>query len=133
VTVKPTIAISVTSPIDFGSLDADGSSTIYNTNVLTSTSNVAIDVWTRALNFSPTPTDALTLPNFAFQNGGTYTAFTNTYQKILTNIAKAPKGGSIPTNANLQITIPLGTAPTTYSTTVYYTAVQTGLPAPTTP
>ena len=34
VTVKPTIAISVTIPVNFGSLDADGATTLFTSNIL---------------------------------------------------------------------------------------------------
>jgi hypothetical protein len=134
VTVKPTISISIDTPtLDFGALDADGLSTIKNT-VLTSNSNVAIDVWTRALNFAPSGASALTLSDFAFSNGGAYTTYTNSYQMLFTNIPKAPKTGAAPTRtANQRITVPLGTDPGQYNSTVYYSAVVNGAAAPTLP
>ena len=134
VTVKPTISISIdTNLVDFGSVDADGLSTIKNT-VLTSNSNVAIDVWTRALNFVPSGASALTLTDFAFSNGGAYTTYTNSYQILFSNIPKAPKTGAAPTKtANQRITVPLGTDPGQYNSTVYYSAVVTGATAPKAP
>ncbi len=133
VTVKPTISISINTPnLDFGALDADGLSTTKNT-VLTSNSNVAIDVWTKALLFSPVNTDGLTLADFTFSNSTTFTAYTNSYQMLFSNMAKAPKNGVTTGTANQRITVPLGTDPGNYTTTVYYSAVSKGAAAPTLP
>lgn len=135
VTVNPTLSISVNSPVNFGSLDADGLTTT-QTSTLTSKSNIAIDVWVRALNFqaNQTAADPLTLTDFTY--GASSTAFLNTYQlpTDLTNIGKAPKNSQIAKTLALNINVPFGTSPATYNTTVYYAAVPHGqTTAPTTP
>ena len=124
VKVNPTVAIAVNSPLDFGALDADGSSATRTTTV-TSTSNVAIDVWTKATDFTYTGTETSDLLNLSdFTYGASSTAFTTDYAKCLSNIAKAPKKGSTLATLDLKITAPVGTSAGTYDTSVTYTAVQ---------
>lgn len=125
VNVNPTVAITVTPLLNY-TVDADGSSNA-KTSTITSTSNVAIDVYTKALAFTPSGTDSLTLNDFTY--GGT--AFTTSYAKMITALAKAPKGSSTTSAQTLTVIAPLGTAPGTYNTTVTYTAVVNGATGPT--
>ncbi|MBP2046794.1 hypothetical protein [Methanobacterium aggregans] len=123
VKVNPTVAITVNSPLDFGALDADGSSNTLTTTV-TSTSNVAIDVWTKAADFTYTGTetgDFLALTDFTY--GTSSTPFTTDYAKCLTMV-KAPKKSSTSSTLDLTITAPVGTSAGKYDTSVTYTAVQ---------
>ena len=134
VKVNPTIAISVDTPsLDFGPIVPDGSSNTM-TPLLTSKSNVAINVWIKALNFQSNNTatsDDLNLTDFTFDG----TAFNGAYQlpTEFTGLLKAPKKGATTASLPLKITVPVGTSPADYNSTIFYSAVQVGQLAPATP
>ena len=147
VTVNPTIAIAATwangannSTINLNSLDADGLQTTYTGGAsgeqLYTFSNVGVDVYTKAAAALTSGSNTIALTNFLYSGGSvsTPTAFTTNYSKMYNNWAKAPQGSSNSAPINLYLTVPFGTAPGSYSTTVYFSAVQNGTtPAPTTP
>ncbi|AEG17766.1 hypothetical protein [Methanobacterium paludis] len=147
VTVSPTIAIAATwanggnnSTIDLGSLAADGLQTTYNGGVsgeqLYTYSNIPIDVYTRAASDLTSSTNTIALTNFLYKGGSTSTAtaFTTSYAKMYSNWAKAPQGSSNEADIDLSLTVPFGTNPGSYATTVYFSAVSAGsTTAPTTP
>jgi len=133
VTVSSTVSITAPATITFGAVAADGS-TYTQGDTISSTSNVAIDIYTKALAWTGGISSPLALTDFQFQNATlTNTIFTTSYQKVITNLAKAPKSGVITSSNNLLITVPFGTDPASYSTTIYDSAVSTGGTAPTSP
>ncbi len=140
VTVSDTVSITalfgstVNGTINLGSLNADGSQTTVNGELLRTYSNVNVDVWTRATgDFSGgSPADTITLSNFVYNNGTDH-AFTNSYVKMITNWNKAPKNGYNEQALPLKITIPTGTNPGTYTTTIYFSALKTGSTGPPAP
>lgn len=147
VTVNPTIAIAAqwkgggnNSTISLGSFDADGLTNNFNGGAtgeqLFTYSNVPIDVYTRASGDFANGTNKIALSNFKYSGGtvGSAIAFTETYFKMYSNWAKAPIGGFNSEPINLYLTVPFGTSPGNYSTTVYFSAVTAGnTTAPTTP
>lgn len=149
VTVGPTISISAfwnsgasNSTINLGNLIADGSINSYTGGAsgqqLYTYSNVPIDVYTKAnadLTQSGTTPDTILLTNFQYYNNvsASLTPFTTSYVKTINNWAKAPKNGYLGTGINLQLTVPIGTQPGSYNNTIYFSAVQAGQAAPTTP
>lgn len=140
VTVSDTVAITalfgstVNGTISMGTLSADGLQTTVNGELLRTYSNVNVDVYTKSSGdlTGGSPADTITLSNFVYNNG-TDNAFTNSYVKMITNWNKAPKSSYTEQALPLKITIPVGTNPGTYTTTVYFSAVKTGNTAPTTP
>lgn len=147
VTVKPTIAIAANwnsgannSTIILGSLDADNLQNTWTGGAtgeqLFTFSNIAIDVYTKASGPLTTGSSNIALSNFLYSGGsiGTPTAFTTSYFKMYSNWAKAPQGGSNVAPINLYLTVPFGTDPGNYATTIYFSAVNAGnATAPTTP
>ena len=63
----------------------------------------------------------------------TATVFTPNYSKIVDNWQKAPQGSFRVEPITLYLTVPLGTNPGSYQTTVYFSAVKHNAGAPTTP
>ena len=146
VSVSPTIAIATTwnsgannSTINLGSLTADGLQKTYNGGKsgeqLFTFSNMAVDVYTRASGPLSSGTDTITLTNFRYRGGsvGTARAFTTRYYKLYNNWAKAPVTGPRVASINLYLTVPVGTSPGNYSTTVYFAAVKHNAMAPIAP
>lgn len=146
VTVNPTIAIAAqwkgganNSTITLGSYDADGLTTTFTGGAtgeqLFTYSNVPIDVYTKASGNFANGTNSIALSNFQYTgNVSGQTAFTLSYVKAFSNWAKAPVGSYNVAPINLYLTVPFGTDPGNYSTTVYFSAVTAGnATAPTTP
>ena len=147
VTVDPTVAIAATwnnkgnnSTIDLGALDADGLQTTFNGGAsgeqLYTYSNVPIDVYTRASGDLASGSNTIALTNFLYKDStGTATqkAFTQTYAKIHEGWAAASQSGPNIDSVDLALTVPFGTASGNYTSTVYFSAVQTGQAAPSTP
>ena len=146
VTVSPTIAIAATwnsgannSTIKLGSLGADGLQKTYNGGKsgeqLFTFSNMVVDVYTRASGPLSIGTDTIALTNFRYRGGSVRTArtFTTSYYKMYNNWAKAPVAGSRAASINLYLTVPVGTAPGNYSTTIYFAAVKHSAAAPNAP
>lgn len=103
-------------------------------------SNVQIDLWTKASgDFSSTElgADYIELSNFMYSdyNGaiGTATPFTTSYAKVINDWAKphpVTDGGILTVPVDLYMTVPWGTAPATYNTTVYHSAIRHTLSGP---
>ena len=132
VTVSDTIAIEAlfsgtqNADITLGTLAADNAQTTVSGEVIRTRSNVAIDVSTRASgDFSDggTPANTIALSNFLYDGDTANHVFTTGNTAVFTNWAKAPKAtGYADKSVPLKITIPYGTDPGTYTTTVYFTA-----------
>lgn len=148
VTVNPTIAIAATwangnnnSTIALGSLAADGLQTTFTGGLggeqLFTYSNEPIDIYTKASGPLANGANNIALSNFLYSGGSTATptAFTTNYFKMFGAWGAAPQTpGYNSTPINLYLTVPFGTVPTSYSTTVYFSAVNAGnLTAPTAP
>ena len=132
VTVTDTIAIEAlfggtqNADIILGNLAADNAQVTVNGEVIRTRSNVAIDVTTRtsgALSDSSTPANTIALTNFLYDGDSANQQFTTGNTAVFTNWVKAPKAtGYADKTLPLKITIPYGTDPGTYTTTVYFTA-----------
>lgn len=146
VTVSPTIAIATTwnsgannSTIKLGSLDADGLQKTYiggkSGEQLFTFSNMAVDVYTKTSGPLSSGTDTIALTNFRYRGGsvGTARAFTTSYYKMYNNWAKAPVANSRAASINLYLTVPIGTTPGNYSTTIYFAAVKHNAATPNVP
>lgn len=149
-TVQVTIsnAISITAfwnggannnTINLGSLAADNIQRTFpggaSGEQIRTYSNTAIDVYTRAAGNLQSGSNSIALTNFQY-SGGTIslpTSFTVNYFKMYDNWASAPQGGSNTAPVNLYMTVPYGTSPGTYTTTIYFSAVAHGASPPTSP
>lgn len=148
VTVDDTIAIAATwsnggnnSTIDLGALTADGIQKTFTGGatgeMLYTYSNVPIDVYTRASGALTSGSNTIALSNFLYKGGSatTATAFTQSYVKMYEDWNKAPLDPGYDDEAiDLSLTVPFGTSPGTYSSTVYFSAVKSdSTTAPSTP
>jgi len=145
VTVSPTVAIAArwagggnNSTITLGTIPADNIQRTFTGGPagqeIMTFSNVGIDIWTRlADNFAGI--DPFAPSNFRFTglNITVPRSYTTTYQIIGNNTPKAPAGNHTIFPVTFDITIPFGTAPGGYTNTVFFSAVQHGFAAPTTP
>lgn len=126
------------STINMGSLQADGSQQSWtggiNGQQLYSYSNVKIDVYTRASGNLTNGNNSIPLNKFLYQGGdvSTATPFTTSYTQIIDNWDKSHGSPNI-APINLYLTVPYGTEAGTYTTTVYFTAVQQNAPIPNSP
>lgn len=145
VTVGPTVAIQAfwangadNNTINLGTVAADNVQVPYAGGAtgeqVRTYSNVMIDLYTRIAGNFTNGTNTLDANNFLFTGNVTgQTAFTAQYQKVFDDWAKAPKGGYNTAPINLALTVPFGTDPGDYSTTVYFSAVRHNAVAPVTP
>jgi len=146
VIVNDAVAISATwdsgprdSAINLGSRVPDGSQTPFpggsDGEQLFTYSSVKIDVYTKASGPLTSGSNSIALTNFRYMGGSvtTATVFTPNYSKIVDNWQKAPQGSFRVEPITLYLTVPLGTNPGSYQTTVYFSAVKHNAGAPTTP
>lgn len=145
VTVGPTVAIQAlwangadNNTINLGTIAADDVQVPYPGGAtgeqVRTYSNVMIDLYTRIAGNFTNGTNTIDANNFLFTGNASGTVpFTAQYQKVFDDWAKAPKGGFNSAPVNLYLTVPFGTDPGDYSTTVYFSAVRHNAAAPTTP
>jgi len=139
VSVDPTIAIAATwanggnnSTISLGALTADGIQKTFSGGAtgeqLYTYSNIAIDVYTKASGDLTDGSNTIALSNFLYKGGSATTAtpFSTSYAKMYNNWAKAPQGSYNVAPIELDLTVPFGTAPSSYTNTVYFSAVNAG-------
>ena len=122
VNVAENLAITVNPTALTYDVNADNIGVTQNYNVL-SQSNVRTDMTIIASALTtPAGTDPLALSNFSWiATGGNSGTLSTTSQSMITNVAKAPKGGSTSVPVVLTVTAPFGTDPGQYVTTVTYT------------
>jgi hypothetical protein len=136
VTVNSQVAITANwnstgdnSTINLGSLEADGFQKSWNGGIngeqIFSYSNVKIDVYTRASGDLTSGNSSIPLNKFLFTGGdiSTPTPFATNYTQIIDDWSKA-QGNPNTAPITLYLTVPYGTEPGKYNTTVYFTAVQ---------
>lgn len=119
----------VNSTINLGSLEADGLQKSWNGGIngeqILSYSNVKIDVYTRASGNLTSGNSSIPLNKFLYRGGNisTPTSFETNYTQIIDGWSKA-QGSPNVAPINLYLTVPYGTEPGTYTTTIYFMAVQ---------
>ncbi len=122
--------------ITLGSVEADNSQNTWVGGIygeqLFSYSNVKIDVYTRASGNLTDGNKSIPLSNFLYQGGnmGTATSFSTNYTQVIDDWDKPHHGIPNVTPINMYLTVPFGTEPGNYITTVYFSAVAHNSPAP---
>lgn len=120
VTVTDAISIIVTGNAAFGSLSADNIRSSAQPIKINSTSNVAVDVNVKALDWTSSGGN---MPLTALQWGGSYTPMTTSDVEAIDNLLPgAPSAGSAQ-DVNLYMQVPFGSLSKAYNTTVTWTAV----------
>jgi len=144
--VTETVAITATwngqenGTINLGNLPADnvekeweGGDTAEQVH---SYSNVAIDLYVKALGDLANGTNTISLSNLKYGDYGasvSKTSFTTAYAKVLEGWGPPAPLGSLTVPVDLYLTVPLAARPGLYTTTIFHAAVQAGGTAPTTP
>lgn len=139
VTVPEAIAISVQTPISFGSVPAGTTNALSPNYPINNTGNVRIDLYakTNATAFtSSTATDTIAILNNYFiknNNTGNFVQLSTSSVKIYDNMNKASQGAGTPhvwNTAGQRLTIPAYTEDGAYSIGLIYTAIKRGGTAP---
>ena len=131
VSAKVDITVSPAA-MDFGSTIPDGSTLTFNGTIDTK-SNEVIDVYTWASGDLTNGSNIIALnPNFAYRynNTGSFIHLSTSPTLVINNWPSDPSGHRPPMIINYQLTVPFGTEPGVYTTTVYTAAVSSGNLAP---
>ncbi|MDI6645319.1 MAG: hypothetical protein QME14_09710 [Methanobacteriaceae archaeon] len=133
VTVPQAIAISVETPISFGSVPAGTNYAVTPEYWISNNGNVKIDVYVKAGSTeftSPTATDTIAIDtNYYIKNynSGNFQQVTTTDQMIYNNMNKASQGSGTPTvwnGAQQRLNVPAYTEDGAYSITMIYSATK---------
>lgn len=131
VSAKVDITVSPTA-MDFGSTMPDGSTLTFNGTIDTK-SNEIVDVYTWASGDFTNGSNIIALnPNFAYRynNTGSFIPLSTSPTLVINNWPSDPSGHRPPMSIDYQLTVPFGTEPGVYTTTVYTAAVSSGNLAP---
>lgn len=127
VSAKVDITVSP-STMNFGSTIPDGSTLTFNGTIDTK-SNENIDVYTWASGDFTNGSNIIALnPNlvYKYNNTGSFIPLSTTPTLVINNWLSDPSGHRPPMNINYQLTVPFGTEPGVYTTTIYTAAVSSG-------
>lgn len=117
------------STINLGSVEADNAQNAWVGGIygeqLFSYSNVKIDVYTRASGNLTDGNKSIPLSNFLYQGGdvGIVTPFSMNYTRLIDDWDKVKLGIPDIVPINMYLTVPFGTEPGNYTTTIYFSAV----------
>lgn len=131
VSAKVDIIVSPAA-INFGTTLPDGSTLTFNGTIDTK-SNENIDVYTWVSSDLTSGSNIIALnPNFVYRynNTGPFIPLSTTPTLVIDNWPSDPSGHRPPLNINYQLTVPFGTEPGVYTTTVYTAAVSARSLAP---
>ena len=125
ITVSPAV-------INFGNTLPDGSTLTFNGTIDTK-SNENIDVYTWASGDLTNGSNIITLNHnfvYRYNDTGSFIQLSTTPTLVINNWPSDPSGHKPPIDINYQLTVPFGTEPGIYTTTVYTAAVSSGDLAP---